>query len=236
MKKSLFFLLAFLSIIYVNAQVCESPEKSPLDLNSISITKCSVKPAKNPKKGPARQIFVKISAPKKRFLRRKNVASSANGLGASGVTEITEDSAMAHSLQLKNSIANLTNTLSHTEVRMSKRFTEVDKIPTFDTCKGTVGNKRLDCFNTEMVKHIQKHFRYPSEAIVKKIQGDVWVRFVIDKNGNVTNIKTLVPENGELLNYEAKRVVSKLPKFVPGSIKGKNVSVKYGFPINFSLE
>ena len=94
----------------------------------------------------------------------------------------------------------------------------------------------MNCFNTEMIKHIQKYFRYPSEAVRDQIQGEVWVRFIIDKNGYVRNIKTLGPKNGEILNEEAKRVVTKLSRFKPARREGKRVSVKYGFPINFSLE
>ena len=87
-----------------------------------------------------------------------------------------------------------------------------------------------------MIKHIQKHFRYPNQAVIDKTQGDVWIRFIIDKNGNVTNIKALGPQNGKILEQEAIRVVSKLPKFIPGKKEGNETSVKYGFPISFSLE
>lgn len=87
-----------------------------------------------------------------------------------------------------------------------------------------------------MVKHIEKHFNYPNEAVIKKIEGNVQTRSIIGKDGNVTNIKTLGPKGGEVLNNEAKRVVAKLPKFIPGKNNRKKVSVKYGFPINFSLE
>lgn len=87
-----------------------------------------------------------------------------------------------------------------------------------------------------MVKHIQKHFRYPSQAVKESIQGEVWVRFIIDKNGQVKNIKTLGPTNGELLNNEAVRVVSQLPQFIPAIKQGGNTSVKYGFPIMFALD
>ena len=53
---------------------------------------------------------------------------------------------------------------------------------------------------------------------------------------NVCNIKTLGPRGGKILDNEAIRVVSKLPKFIAGKNKGKKVSVKYGFPISFSLD
>ena len=64
----------------------------------------------------------------------------------------------------------------------------------------------------------------------------MWVRFIIDKNGNVSNIKALGPENGSILEQEAIRVVSRLPRLIAGVKEGKKTSVKYGFPISFSLE
>lgn len=87
-----------------------------------------------------------------------------------------------------------------------------------------------------MIKHIQEHFKYPNQAIINKTQRDVWVRFIIDKSGNISNIKALGPQNGKILEQEAIRVVSKLPKFIPGTKDTKKTSVKYGFPISFSLE
>ncbi len=87
-----------------------------------------------------------------------------------------------------------------------------------------------------MMKHIQEYFSYPEKALINKIKGKVWVRFIIDQDGNVTNIKALGPKGGKILNDEAIRVVSNLPKFEPAYKNGKQISVKYGFPINFSLE
>jgi len=243
------FLLIFLSIttLAVSQENCETPKEETIeDLNSI--TKCSIDTKKNSKDKKSRQISVKVSASKKRYLKKrviqkKSVASSINNLSTSGVSETNHSSEISNSLSLKNekeanalTIANLSNSLSAEEVRKANRFSAVDQIPLFDYCKGSKKKDQLDCFNTEMIKHIQKHFRYPDEAIINKTQGDVWVRFIIDKNGNVTNIKALGPKGGKILDQEAIRVVSKLPKFIPGDIKGEQTSVKYGFPISFSLE
>lgn len=139
-------------------------------------------------------------------------------------------------VNLKKNIESLKNKLSKEEVDKALRFTAVDKIPTFKSCEKAKRNERSDCFNTEMVKHISKHFSYPGEAVISHTEGEVWVRFIIDKNGYVKNIKTLGPDNGEILNNEAQRVVSKLPRFKPAKKDGIRTSVKYGFPINFSLE
>ena len=231
----------------MSQEICESPKEEILgDLNSI--TKCSIDTKKNSKDKKSRQISVKVSASKKRYLKKrviqkKAVASSINDLSTSGVSEINHSSEISKSLSLKDqketnalTIANLSNSLSAEEVRKANRFSAVDKIPLFDYCQGVKKKEQLDCFNNEMIKHIQKHFRYPDEAIINKTEGDVWVRFIIDENGNVTNIKALGPKGGKILDQEAIRVVSKLPKFIPGSVAKKATSVKYGFPISFSLE
>lgn len=237
MKKLLLLVLLGSSVsTLAQKETCETPEAAMDDLNSI--TKCTIKPSKRSKDKRARQISVRVSAPKKRFLkRRKQVASGANGLNSSGLNNTNHSSEISKAVALKTNLAALTNTLSKEEVRKADKFSTVSDIPLFPSCKGKKGTSdQLDCFNTEMIKHIQEHFSYPDDALVNKIQGEVWVRFIIDKDGNVTNIKALGPKGAKILNDEAIRVVSNLPKFVPGVKKGLPTSVKYGFPINFSLE
>ena len=59
---------------------------------------------------------------------------------------------------------------------------------------------------------------------------------VIDKDGSITNVQARGPKGGELLEKEALRVISKLPKFKPGMQRGKPVKVKYSQPITFKLQ
>ena len=223
---------------------CECKEEIFEDLNSI--TKCSIEPTKTGSKKNTRQISVNISAPKTRYLKRRVVerkmeATSIGELNTSGVLNTNHESSISSKLVAKknivvNKIALLSNTISAEEVKLAVKFHDTSKIPAFTSCSKEKGDKRLGCFNTEMVKHIEKHFHYPQEAVINKLEGKVWVRFIIDKQGYVSNIKTLGPKGGEILNEEAVRVVSKLPRFIPGKKDGKQVSVKYGFPISFSLE
>ncbi|MDO6674290.1 energy transducer TonB [Tenacibaculum sp. 1_MG-2023] len=220
-------------------EVCETPEES-LDLNSI--TKCTIAPKSKKNKG-TRQISVKVSANrrylKKREISKKKAVSNAaelSGAGTAAVEGTTNQTELNQSLTLKNNLEDITSKLSAEEVRKAEKFTTVDRIPLFSACKKAKKNERLDCFNVEMVKHIQKHFKYPSQAVKESIQGEVWVRFIIDKNGQVKNIKTLGPKNGGLLNNEAVRVVSQLPQFIPAKKSGDQTSVKYGFPIMFALD
>ncbi|TDQ28375.1 energy transducer TonB [Tenacibaculum caenipelagi] len=250
MRKIIFFITLvcfYVTTALSQREVCETPESS-LDLNSI--TKCSIAPKdKNNKR--TRQISVKVSAnrrylkkretPKKRVVSEvADLAETAKVESTSNETALTQslvlDNPSEESLAAKNNLENLKNKLSAEEVRQAEKFSTVDNIPLFSACKNAKEKDRLDCFNIEMVKHIQKHFRYPSQAVQESIQGEVWVRFIIDKNGQVKNIKTLGPKNGELLNNEAVRVVSQLPQFIPAEKGGNHTSVKYGFPIMFALD
>lgn len=241
--RKLLLLLVFITSTIIAQETCESPKESIEDLNSI--TKCSIKSSKKTKDKKSRQISVRVSASKNRFLKKrikkKMASTTAGNLSTSGVSNTSHSSDISNSLAIKkekalNNVANLTNTLSLDEVRRANRFSTVDKIPMFAACENGKKSQALDCFNEEMIKHIQEHFRYPHEAVVNKTQGEVWVRFIIDQDGNVTNIKTLGPKDGKILDQEAIRVVSKLPRFVPGVKDGKRTAVKYGFTITFSLE
>lgn len=115
-------------------------------------------------------------------------------------------------------------------------FAVIEDIPLFPGCETVPKAKRLDCFNEKMAAHISKHFSYPQNAADEGTQGRVQVQFVIDKQGNVTEVKMRGPKGGELLEKEAQRIISKLPKFTPGKQRGKPVRVKYGVPINFKLQ
>ena len=115
-------------------------------------------------------------------------------------------------------------------------FAVIEDVPVFPGCEGVAENKRLECFMEQMAKHIKRNQQYPERAMEDNIQGRVSVLFVIDKDGNITNVQARGPKGGELLEKEALRVISKLPKFKPGMQRGKPVKVKYSQPITFKLQ
>lgn len=118
-------------------------------------------------------------------------------------------------------------------------FAVIEDIPMFPGCEGVPKAQQMDCFNEQMQKHIRKNFRYPDRATESNTQGRVSVQFVIDKQGNVTNVRTRFAgkgSDGGELEEEAKRIISKLPKFQPGKQRGKPVKVSYGLPITFKLQ
>ena len=85
-------------------------------------------------------------------------------------------------------------------------------------------------FNNFLVHNI----RYPKAARDSNIQGRVYLSFIVEKDGSLSNIKTLRSPDQALAD-EAKRVLSISPHWSPGIQNGKPVRVQYTVPINFSL-
>ena len=85
-----------------------------------------------------------------------------------------------------------------------------------------------------LMKYIQNNVRYPPIAKEYNITGKVYVSFIVDRSGSVTNVKVVrgVDKN---LDAEAVRVVKSLPKYKPGKQRGKPVRVMFTIPINFTL-
>lgn len=118
-------------------------------------------------------------------------------------------------------------------------FAVVEQIPLFNSCKNVEKTKQRECFQQEIKKHIEKQLEYPKEAKKNKITGRVIVLFEITKEGNISNIRNRVTatnkEFSKFFEAEALRILSKLPKFIPGEQRDKIVNVSYSIPIIFSL-
>ena len=87
--------------------------------------------------------------------------------------------------------------------------------------------------NLGLMKFIQKNVKYPPIAEEYNITGKVYISYIVDKSGAVTNVKVVrgVDKN---LDAEAVRVVKSLPKYKPGYQRGKPVRVMFTIPINFT--
>ena len=86
-----------------------------------------------------------------------------------------------------------------------------------------------------LMRYLQENIKYPPEAAKNDIEGRVIVQFIIDKTGQVGEVKVLRPISEEL-DAEAVRVVKTLPKFEPGRQDGEAVAVWYTLPISFKLQ
>lgn len=84
-------------------------------------------------------------------------------------------------------------------------------------------------------KFLATEVKYPVIAQENGIQGRVFVKFVIGKDGSVSDVQVARPFDPNL-DKEAVRVVKSMPKWTPGKQRGKPVRVSYTVPINFVLQ
>lgn len=85
-----------------------------------------------------------------------------------------------------------------------------------------------------LMKYISSNIVYPPMARETNITGRVFVQFIIAKDGRVKDVEVIKGPD-PLLNAEAERVISHMPKWKPGYQNAKPVNVKYTVPINFQL-
>lgn len=86
-----------------------------------------------------------------------------------------------------------------------------------------------------LAKFIQDNIVYPENAIEEGVEGRVEVMFAVDENGRVYTPVVTGDRAGYGLDEEATRVVSKMPTWNPGQIKGRNVKSYYTLPITFQI-
>ena len=87
----------------------------------------------------------------------------------------------------------------------------------------------------ELFHYISKNIHYPQKAREKGIQGRVFIGFIVEKDGSISNVRNLRGVDSEL-DAEAIRVVKSMPKWKPGKHNGEFVRVSYQIPILFKLE
>lgn len=85
------------------------------------------------------------------------------------------------------------------------------------------------------IKFMVENIKYPANAREKGVQGTVFISFVVEKDGSITNVKTL-RGIGSGCDEEAVRVISMMPPWKPGIQKGQPVRVQFNMPVKFSLE
>lgn len=86
----------------------------------------------------------------------------------------------------------------------------------------------------KLFKWLSANIKYPKEAQANKEQGRVIVRFVIGKDGKVTDAK-VVRSISPSLNKEALRLIEAMPRWKPGEKDGQPVAVRFTLPITFRL-
>jgi TonB family protein len=158
---------------------------------------------------------------------------AVNGImHVSGDSQVTEMSKKAEQVQAvsvqmapsanseKRSMTKAANVEENEETEV---FTVVEQSPEFPG-----GGDKLNCYLAE-------NLHYPAEAREKAISGTVYVQFVIDKTGQISDAKVL-RGIGSGCDEEALRVIKAMPRWKPGMQRGKPVKTLFNLPIKFSLE
>jgi len=84
--------------------------------------------------------------------------------------------------------------------------------------------------------YVTNNIEYPQMAIDDNKEGTVNVQFVVDENGKIENAKVVGNKLGDGLDDESVQVISKMPKWEPGKVKGKNVKTRLTLPLTYKLE
>jgi protein TonB len=109
------------------------------------------------------------------------------------------------------------------EIEEAEIFTVVESMPEYP---GGMG---------ELMKYLASTIKYPPLAKESGIQGRVFINFVVEPDGAISNVKVLRGIGGGC-DEEAVRVVSAMPKWKPGKQRGKPVRVSYNLPVKFTLQ
>lgn len=89
--------------------------------------------------------------------------------------------------------------------------------------------------NGALMQYLSSHIKYPVIAEENGIQGRVICTFVVERDGSITDVR-IAKSVDPSLDKEAMRVVSSMPKWIPGKQNGSAVRVKYTLPVTFRLQ
>ncbi|MDR9375349.1 MAG: TonB family protein, partial [Schleiferiaceae bacterium] len=114
-------------------------------------------------------------------------------------------------------------------------FVVVESPPVFPGCDASAPvKKRKDCFEQSVLRYVLENFEYSAAARKLNISGRVFVQFVIEKDGSVSQAQ-VVRGLDPILDEEALRVVNQMPTMKPAQQRGKPVRMSFVLPIRLVL-
>lgn len=105
------------------------------------------------------------------------------------------------------------------------RDEKIDQMPTFQG--GDINS---------FTQWVASQVKYPKEALDKGLEGKVLVRFIVEKDGSLSDLQVIEGSEYLILDYEALRVIKQSPRWEPGIKDGKPVRVYFIVPIIFQLQ
>lgn len=119
-------------------------------------------------------------------------------------------------------------------------FMRAEQMPRFPGCERNTWseNEKSKCAEKKLLDYIRANLKYPPQALNNNIQGEVLIKFVVDKEGNIGQTE-LISDPGSGMGKAAFDVVNSMrdlnQKWTPGYQQGNPVSVWFVLPIRFSL-
>jgi len=115
-------------------------------------------------------------------------------------------------------------------------FILIENAPVFKGCEGLSKEENKKCFDTKMMKFVQRNFDLGLANTLGLNSGKyrISTQFIINDKGDVVDIQVRAPHSK--LKKETQELIEKLPKFTPGKQRNKAVKVKYALPIVFRVD
>ena len=158
------------------------------------------------------------------------------------VIEIVEDEEEVEETVIESTETDQTEEIEIEEIEVEEvvedvevPFSVIENVPEYPGCEKGSNTEKRKCMSSKIAKFVQRKFN-------TDLAGDLGltgkqrinVIFKIDKNGNVTGVRSRAPH--PRLEKEAARVINLLPKMKPGRQRGKAVIVPYSLPITFQVQ
>ncbi|WP_020571270.1 energy transducer TonB [Neolewinella persica] len=119
---------------------------------------------------------------------------------------------------------------------IEKAPSDLESMPRFPGCEEIEDkDAQTACAKRKMLEFVYATLRYPARAAEKDVQGKAEVRFVVEKDGSITEIEVRRGLNSDI-SRELERIISKMPTWHPGYKQGEPVRVQFFLPVTFKLQ
>lgn len=123
------------------------------------------------------------------------------------------------------------------KVEDSKPLTlgDLDEAPVMLGCENLTGEERQTCSTNKLIETLFSNVKYPVEARKNGVEGTVFAKFTIEKDGSITHPE-IIRSVGSGCDEEVLRVIGQMPKWSPGKKGGQPVAASFTLPVKFKLD
>ena len=115
-------------------------------------------------------------------------------------------------------------------------FLIIEDAPVFKGCENLSKTESKKCFIKKITQFVQRNFNVElaQDLGLRLGKHKIYSQFLIDKTGKIKEVKIRAPH--KRLEKEVKKIILKIPQFIPGKQRGKPVKVRYTLPITFQVD